>query len=79
MAIRCLGARIIAIDEVTAAEDCTALIEAGWCGVDILATAHASGIEDMYKRPVYKPLLESKLFQGFVVMNDDKSWHLERM
>ena len=79
MAIRCMGARIIAIDEITAAEDCAALIEAGWCGVDILATAHASGIEDMYKRPVYKPLLESKLFQGFVVMNDDKSWHLERI
>ena len=38
MAIRCLSPKVVAIDEITAAEDCTALIEASWCGVDILAT-----------------------------------------
>ena len=79
MAIRCMSPKVIAIDEITAAEDCTALIEAGWCGVDILATAHATGKNDLFKRPVYKPLLESGLFQGIVVMNTDKTWCFERM
>lgn len=79
MAIRCMSPKVIAIDEITAAEDCKALIEAGWCGVDILATVHASGKCDLYNRPVYKPLVESGLFKEFVVMNADKSWTLERM
>ena len=79
MAIRCMSPRVIAIDEITAAEDCAALIEAGWCGVDILATAHATGKQDLFKRPVYKPLLESGLFQGLVIMNADKTWYFERM
>jgi stage III sporulation protein AA len=79
MAIRCLSPKVVAIDEITAAEDCAALIEAGWCGVDILATAHASSVDDLFKRPVYKPLLECGLFRICVVMNEDKSWNLERI
>lgn len=79
MAIRCMGPKMIAIDEITAAKDCDALMEAGWCGVDILATAHASGMNDLRNRPVYGPILQCGLFNSVVVMNADKSWYLERM
>ncbi len=79
MAIRCMAPKVVAVDEITAAEDCAALLEAGWCGVNILATAHASGREDLYKRPVYRPLLDNKLFQGLVIIDRDKSWRFERM
>ena len=79
MAIRCMGPHKIAVDEITAKDDCDALMEAAWCGVHILATAHASGKDDLYRRPIYKPLVECNLFQGLVVINRDKSWHLERM
>lgn len=79
MAIRCMGPKVIAIDEITAAKDCDAIMEAGWCGVDILATAHASGMSDLRNRPVYKPILQCGMFKSVVVMKDDKSWYLERM
>lgn len=79
MAIRCMGPNVVAVDEITSKEDCETLIEAGWCGVKIFATAHAHGSADLFKRPVYKPIVDSGLFQGIVVMNEDKSWNLERV
>lgn len=79
MAIRCMAPKVVAVDEITASEDCTSLLEAGWCGVNIVATAHASSREDLYHRPVYRPLLEYKLFQGLVTIDKDRSWHFERM
>lgn len=77
--LRNMSPQIIAVDEITKKDDCAALLEAGWCGVRILATAHAAGVEDLYTRPIYKPLVEKKLFDGVVVMNPDKTWYYERM
>ena len=79
MALRTMGPRCIAVDEITAQEDCTALMTAGWCGVELLATAHAGAIADFKRRPVYRPLWETGLFDRVVVMNRDKSWRMERM
>ena len=67
------------MDEVTDPNDCQALIYAGWCGVSILATAHASDMQELMTRPVYKPLIQSGLFEHIVVMREDKSWSLERI
>lgn len=77
--LRCMGPEIIAVDEITAVEDCQALIRAGWCGVKLLATAHAGSREDLLNRPVYRPIVESCLFDTLIVMNPDKSWYTERM
>lgn len=79
MAIRCMGPKTVAVDEITSANDCRALLEASWCGVIILATAHASSTDDLAKRPVYKPLLNCGVFHNIVVMKEDKSWSFERM
>lgn len=77
--IRCMGPHIIAVDEITAPEDSFALISAAWCGVELLATAHASDKMDLYRRQVYRPILENQLFQYLVTLQQDKSWQLERM
>ena len=77
--LRNMGPAVIAVDEITAEEDCRALLHAGWCGVDILATAHAGSIQDLYSRPVYKSIVESKLFNNIVILRPDKSWYLERI
>jgi len=53
-------------------------LKAGWSGVDLLATAHAGGVEELKKRPVYQPILETKLFDHIVCLNRDKSWRLEK-
>ena len=77
--LRSMGPDIIAVDEITADKDCTALLEAGWCGVGLLATAHAGGLDDLYKRPVYKPILDAKLFDTIIVLKKDRSWTIERV
>ncbi len=77
--LRCMGPSCIAVDEITADEDCAALLHAGWCGVSILATAHARNKQELYARPVYKPLVESDLFDTVLILQPDKSWKAERM
>ena len=79
MALRTLGPSCIAMDEITSEADCSALIRAGWCGVQLLATAHAADVRDLYSRPVYRPLVQTQLFQTAIVLKKDKSWKLERM
>lgn len=79
MALRTMGPSCIAVDEITAKEDCQALIEAGWCGVRLLATAHAANAEDLHRRPVYRPLWESKLFETVIILQPDKSFRTERV
>ena len=79
MTLRCMNPDIIAIDEITQRNDCDALLHAGWCGVKLIATAHAGNMEDLYRRPVYKPVVESGLFDAAIVLHSDKSWNLERI
>lgn len=79
MALRTMGPKCIAVDEITAAEDCQALLSAGWCGVQLLATAHAANCEDLKQRPVYRPLAQSGLFEQAIILGRDKSWRMERM
>ncbi len=79
MALRTMSPACIAVDEITAQEDAEALIAAAWCGVDLFATAHAAGKEDLYERPIYRTLLDKKLFRTLIIMGKDKSWRVERM
>lgn len=77
--LRTMGPDTIAVDEITASEDCEALLHAGWCGVRLIATAHAAGISDLKKRPVYEPLISKRMFEHVLVVHRDKTVHEERM
>ena len=79
MLIRNMGPRAIAVDEITAARDCSALLQASWCGIEILATAHAYDKRDLYRRLVYRPIIERNIFQQLIILHHDKTWHHERM
>lgn len=79
MAIRLMNPDVIAVDEITANRDCDALINAGWCGISLLATAHAASKMDFLVRPIYRPLVESRLFDTLLILHEDKSWRLERV
>jgi len=79
MALRSMSPETIAVDEITAPEDCQALLHAGWCGVRLLATAHAGSCRDLHQRPVYRPIVENRLFETVVIIQQDKSWQMERM
>lgn len=77
--LRTMSPDYIAVDEITAQEDCEGLLHAGWCGVMLLATAHAQNKTDLFNRPVYKPLVQSGIFNHLLILRPDKTWHLERM
>lgn len=79
IALRNMGPSLIAVDEITAPDDCDALTKAGWCGVSLIASAHAGSRQDLFTRSVYKPIIETKLFDTLVILNGDKSWRVERM
>ena len=79
MALRTLGPMVIAVDEITGEGDARALLRAGWCGVRLVATAHASSLDDLRKRPVYRSLWENKLFEHLLICHRDKSRSVERM
>lgn len=77
--LRTMGPDCIAVDEITAREDCQALLHASGCGVRLIATAHAAGMSDFRRRDVYAPLRESHLFDTFLILDRDKSFHLEEV
>lgn len=77
--LRSMNPSWIAVDEITERGDCDALLQAGWCGVKLMATAHAGSLQDLLTRPIYKHLVDYKLFSTILVLQRDKSWKLERM
>lgn len=77
--LRTMGPDCVVVDEITAAEDCQALLHASGCGVRLIATAHAAGMTDFRRRDVYAPLRESHLFDTFLILNRDKSFHMEEI
>ena len=79
MVLRSMGPDWIAVDEITAVQDCEALSQAGWCGVKLLSTAHASGVQDLMQREIYRSLVQMKLFSHVVILRRDKSMTIERM
>ena len=68
MLLRAMNPQVLAADEITAPEDIHALKQASGCGVLLLATAHGYGREDLERRPLYRSLLEHRLFERLVLI-----------
>lgn len=79
IALRCMGPEYIAVDEITAAEDADAILQAHGSGVKLLATAHAGSVEDLKMRSVYRELLADRVFSSVIVLRSDKSFTRERI
>ena len=77
--LRSMGPKWIAVDEITALEDCTAMEQCGYCGVRFLATAHGRSVEDLHHRPVYRRLLQTGMFTTAVVLRPDQTFTVERL
>ena len=75
--LRAMNVQWIAVDEITAPDDLEAMQNCSYCGVKLLATAHASGADELYKRPLYKRLMDMRLFTRLLVLTADKRWHTE--
>lgn len=66
--IRGMNPQAAAVDEVSGPEDVRAVVEAAGCGVAVAATAHARGLEELRRRPVFRELLESGVFRRLAVV-----------
>lgn len=60
--IRAMGPEVVACDEIGGVRDARALAEAARSGVTVLATAHAAGLPDLWRRPGLRPALRSGAF-----------------
>lgn len=79
LVLRAMGPAWIAVDEITCLEDCVVMEQCGCCGAQFLATAHAGGLEDLRRRPVYKRLLQTGMFTEAVVLRPDQTFTMERL
>lgn len=81
MLLRTMNPQILAMDEITRPEDLDAVREIVGCGVKLIATAHAASYEDLERRPIYRRLLEERVFSDFVLIKTDgrqRSYSLRR-
>lgn len=79
MLLRTMGPEYIAVDEITAEEDCQALVKAANCGVSLLATVHGAAASDLLQRKIYQPLIQQNIVDTLLVLRRDKSYVTERM
>ena len=66
--VRGMNPQVLAMDEITAEEDLNALFWATGCGVRLLATAHGENLLSLRRRPLYRELVDLKLFQRVVIL-----------
>lgn len=67
--LRGMNPQVLAVDEITAAEDVAAIQEAAGCGVTLLATAHAARRSDLDRRPLYRALMGQGIFTRLVFIH----------
>ena len=61
--LRAMNPQIIAVDEITGREDLKAAARAAGCGVRLLATIPAADVEELTQKPLYRQLLEDRVFR----------------
>jgi len=72
MLLRTMGPKVIALDEISRAEDIKAVEEIFGCGVGILATAHGNDMEEMKNRSEYKKLFVRNVFKNILKISADR-------
>lgn len=79
MLLRTMNPQWIAMDEITSREDVEVLSHCAYCGVHLLATAHAFNREDLRRRPVYRAMLRERMFLHLVQMASDGSYEILKL
>ena len=62
MVLRAMNPQIIAVDEITMRSDLQAMQMAAGCGVGLLATIHAADVSELLEKPLYRTLMEERVF-----------------
>lgn len=80
--LRGMNPQLLAVDEVTTAEDVEALSRGANCGAALAATAHAAGLKDLQARPLYRRLLRQKVFSRLCILEktgNRRSYRVEEL
>ena len=76
MVLRAMNPQIIAVDEITAYQDIKAMSLAVGCGVRLLATIHAANLEELQEKPLYRTLMEERIFTFAVLISKTETGRL---
>lgn len=68
MLIRSMAPDILAMDEITAASDLPAVLEAAGCGVGLLATVHGDDLETLKEKKMFRELFSYDIFEKAVTI-----------
>ena len=71
MVLRAMTPQVIAVDEIATAADIEAVCAAANCGAALLATIHASGVDELRRKPLWRALLAAEVFSRAVVIGCD--------
>ena len=72
MAIRSMSPDVIVCDEIGTQKDMESILMALNSGISLITTIHGFGIEDLYKREVFKDIVENFVFtRGIVLSNKE--------
>lgn len=80
--LRAMNPQVIAVDEITAHQDIKAISLASGCGVRLLATIHAADVNELMEKPLYRKLLEERIFRLAVCITREESgraYHVEEL
>lgn len=69
LAIRSMSPDVIVCDEIGTKKDMESLLMALNCGVSIITTIHGNDVEDLYKRAVFRELIENRVFSVAIVLS----------
>lgn len=72
--LRAMDPEWIAADEITARKDLDAMQEITYCGVRLLATAHAGDMHELRARPLYRELLRLGIFKTYFLLRPDRQF-----
>lgn len=82
MALRAMNPQVIAVDEITAAEDISAMAAAANCGAAMLATMHALDSAELRRKPLWPTLRRAGVFSRAVVIRceaGERRYAVERL
>ena len=77
--LRAMNPQVIAVDEITAAEDIAAMSRAANCGVSMIATIHAADRQELLAKPLFRRLQRQKVFRKLITIRADHGERRYRM
>lgn len=72
MLIRSMSPQVIAVDEIGDGADIEAIESVVNCGCKLIATVHGNDAADIRRKPILRKLLEGRVFQRFISLNNDE-------